>query len=130
MGIHTKPRDDRIAARGYCVENFRYDATAFDGLSRDRFLEALRAEGVPVSDGYEMPLYRHPTFFRNEVGRLLPPGPWWKQRSTSSSIARNPFTEESRAVYHMSTASIEDKIHRMKVDRSGHLLCVPLTTRT
>ncbi|WP_114578732.1 DegT/DnrJ/EryC1/StrS aminotransferase family protein [Saliphagus sp. LR7] len=73
-GIHTKPRDDRITSRGYCVENFRYDARAFDGLSRDRFLEALRAEGVPVSDGYEMPLYRQPAFFRTEVGRLLPPG--------------------------------------------------------
>jgi len=70
-GIHTKPRDDRITARGYCLENFRYDADAFDGLSRDRFIEALVAEGVPVSDGYEMPLYRQPAFFRNEIGRLL-----------------------------------------------------------
>lgn len=71
-GIHTKPRDDRITARGYCIENFRYDPEAFDGLSRDRFLEVLRAEGVPVSNGYEMPLYRQPAFFRNEVGRFLP----------------------------------------------------------
>jgi hypothetical protein len=34
----------------------------------------LVAEGVPVSDGYEMPLYRQPAFFRNEIGRLLPDG--------------------------------------------------------
>ena len=73
-GIETKTRDDRITARGYCLENFRYDADAFDGLSRDRFIEALVAEGVPVSDGYEMPLYRQPAFFRNEIGRLLPDG--------------------------------------------------------
>ncbi|MCU4743013.1 DegT/DnrJ/EryC1/StrS family aminotransferase [Natronoglomus mannanivorans] len=73
-GIETKPRDDRITARGYCIENFRYDSAAFGGLSRDRFIEALRAEGVPVSDGYEMPLYRQPAFFRNEVGRFLPTG--------------------------------------------------------
>ena len=73
-GIETKPRDDRITARGYCLENFRYDADEFDGLPRDRFIEALVAESVPVSDGYEMPLYRQPAFFRNEIGRLLPDG--------------------------------------------------------
>ncbi|WP_276256061.1 DegT/DnrJ/EryC1/StrS family aminotransferase [Halomontanus rarus] len=71
-GIETKPRDDRITARGYCLENFRYDSAAFGGLSRDDFIEALSAEGVPVSDGYEMPIYRQPAFFRNEIGRLLP----------------------------------------------------------
>ncbi|WP_435320915.1 DegT/DnrJ/EryC1/StrS family aminotransferase [Haloarchaeobius sp. TZWSO28] len=73
-GIETKPRDERITARGYCLENFRYDPDAFDGLSRDRFIEALNAEGVPVGDGYEMPMYRQPAFFRNEIGRLLPDG--------------------------------------------------------
>ena len=72
-GIHTKPRDDRVTARGYCVENFRYDAEVFDGLSRERFIEALNAEGVPVGEGYEMPLYRQPAFYRNEVARFLPP---------------------------------------------------------
>jgi dTDP-4-amino-4,6-dideoxygalactose transaminase len=71
-GIHIKPRDDRITARGYCLENFRYDPEAFGGLPRDDFIEALSAEGVPVSDGYEMPIYRQPAFFRNEIGRLLP----------------------------------------------------------
>jgi dTDP-4-amino-4,6-dideoxygalactose transaminase len=71
-GIHTKPRDERITARGYCIENFRYDAAAFDGLPRKMFIEALQAEGVPVGEGYEMPLYRQPAFYREEVGRLVP----------------------------------------------------------
>ncbi|USZ72427.1 DegT/DnrJ/EryC1/StrS family aminotransferase [Natronosalvus halobius] len=73
-GIHTKPRDDRITARGYCLENVRYDAEAFGGLSRDRFIAAVRAEGVPVYDGYEVPIYKQPAFFRDQVRRLLPPG--------------------------------------------------------
>lgn len=30
----------------------RYDAEAFSGLPRTRFLEALRAEGIPASSGY------------------------------------------------------------------------------
>lgn len=73
-GITTKPRDDRITARGYCLENFRYDPAHFDGASRDRFVEALNAEGVPCNDGYEMPLYRQPAFYREQVSRLVPPG--------------------------------------------------------
>jgi dTDP-4-amino-4,6-dideoxygalactose transaminase len=38
---------------------FRYDASAFAGLPRERFLKALAAEGVPCSSGYG-PLNRQP----------------------------------------------------------------------
>ena len=31
---------------------FRYDAAQFDGLSRDKFVKALSAEGIPSSTGY------------------------------------------------------------------------------
>jgi dTDP-4-amino-4,6-dideoxygalactose transaminase len=31
---------------------FRYDAAHFDGLPRDKFIRALRAEGIPCTDGY------------------------------------------------------------------------------
>ena len=73
-GIRTKPRDERITARGYCLENFRYDADAFGGVGRDRFIEALRAEGLPVSRGYEQPLYRQAAFSRENLSTMLPPG--------------------------------------------------------
>lgn len=43
----------------YHLYMFRYDQDAFDGLSRDRFLAALRAEGIPASGGYG-PLNREP----------------------------------------------------------------------
>ena len=32
---------------------FRYDARQFNGLSRDRFIHALNAEGIPASGGYQ-----------------------------------------------------------------------------
>ncbi len=38
-----------------------YNAEAFDGLHRDRFLAALNAEGIPASRGYN-PLYREPMY--------------------------------------------------------------------
>lgn len=31
---------------------FRYDAAEFNGLTRDKFMQALRAEGIPCSAGY------------------------------------------------------------------------------
>ncbi|MGH9667458.1 MAG: DegT/DnrJ/EryC1/StrS family aminotransferase [Bryobacteraceae bacterium] len=39
----------------------RFDAGEF-GLSRDAFLEALAAEGIPNTSGYAFPLYRNPLF--------------------------------------------------------------------
>ena len=39
----------------------RYDREGFDGLPRDRFLEALSAEGIPVARGYN-PLYQEGLF--------------------------------------------------------------------
>ena len=40
---------------------FSYDPEAFGGLSRDRFIQALGAEGIPSSKGYN-PLYREGVF--------------------------------------------------------------------
>jgi len=32
---------------------FRYDAAKFQGLPRDKFIRAMRAEGIPCSTGYQ-----------------------------------------------------------------------------
>lgn len=40
----------------------RYDASAWDGLPRERFLEALLAEGVPITGGYSFPSFENPVF--------------------------------------------------------------------
>lgn len=52
-------RDSRVTQHGYHLFISRYNAETFEGLPRDRFLAALRAEGVPCSEGY-VPLYRMP----------------------------------------------------------------------
>ena len=54
-------------AEGYagCTRNayhlymFRYDSSRFAGLDRDKFLKALKAEGIPASGGYS-PLNKEP----------------------------------------------------------------------
>lgn len=43
----------------YHMYMMRYEPEHFEGLSREMFIRALRAEGIPVSNGYG-PLNRHP----------------------------------------------------------------------
>ncbi len=49
----------------YHLYMFRYDPAHFDGLPRGKFIEALSAEGIPCSGGYQ-PLYREP-FLKNTL---------------------------------------------------------------
>ena len=51
-GIHPETSYAGTTRNAYHLYMFRYDAEAFGGLSRDRFREALGAEGIPSSPGY------------------------------------------------------------------------------
>ena len=62
-GLEPLPADPRITRRGYYYYVLRYDEDAFGGAPRDRFLEALRAEGVTLAGkGYGVALHRNPLF--------------------------------------------------------------------
>jgi dTDP-4-amino-4,6-dideoxygalactose transaminase len=56
-GIRPQKRDERVSHHAYHLFIFRYDKGAFGSRSRDEFLKALNAEGIPCSAGY-VPLYR------------------------------------------------------------------------
>lgn len=66
-GARIPGEESRSAVHLYL---FRYDPQAFGGLHRNRFLEALNAEGIPVSPGY-FPLYRADMFERQADGRSV-----------------------------------------------------------
>ncbi len=53
--------------RSHYLVMLRYDARAWDGLPRARFLEALAAEGVPATGGYSFPSFENPVFRRLDV---------------------------------------------------------------
>lgn len=62
-GITPQPPDPRITRRGFYYYIFHYDARAFGGVPRARFLDALRAEGVPnVGKAYGSALHTYPLF--------------------------------------------------------------------
>lgn len=62
-GIEPIERDERVTRWCFYYWDFRYIPDAFDGVSRNRFLEALRAEGVPCGVGaHGQPIYRDAPF--------------------------------------------------------------------
>jgi len=71
-GIKPLKQDPRITKRGYYYFILRYDKTKFGGISRDHFLDALRAEGVPAEKGYGVPLYRQPAFKKENIKKAYP----------------------------------------------------------
>ncbi|HEY8224898.1 MAG TPA: DegT/DnrJ/EryC1/StrS family aminotransferase [Pyrinomonadaceae bacterium] len=53
---------EQITAHGFHLFSMRYLSEAVTGVSRDRFVEALQAEGLPAATGYPYPIYRNELF--------------------------------------------------------------------
>jgi len=65
--LRREPYMTRISWHGY---SFLYDGDAFGGVPRDRFLQALNAEGVIAGGGYSHTLYKNPLFMERRFGRI------------------------------------------------------------
>ena len=78
---------------------FRYDATAFGGASRDRFVAALEAEGVPCDGLFYEPVYRS-SLFTVKPGdfRSLGDGLPWAE--TRCPVTERAAYEESVWLHH------------------------------
>lgn len=61
-GIQPFAVDTRVERHGCHLFLFRYDAAGFSGVSRDLFVDALNAEGMPCSTLYPRPLYEEPMY--------------------------------------------------------------------
>ena len=60
-GIRLLAPAPDMTRRSYHMYIFRIDAASL-GISRDRFIEAVQAEGVPASAGWYRPIYRNQVF--------------------------------------------------------------------
>ncbi len=65
-GLTPMRLDDRATRVSFHICMCRYDADAFHGMSRNAFIEALAAEGIPCLAGYSHPLYRNPMFLEKD----------------------------------------------------------------
>lgn len=61
-GIEVPVRDKRVTRRSYHLYMFRYLSSEFGGVPRDKFIQALEAEGIPSSFGYLTPVYGNQCF--------------------------------------------------------------------
>ena len=61
-GIQPLRFDSRITSRAYYFYLFRYCEAQWGGVPRDRFMAALRAEGVECGTAHNDPVYLYPAF--------------------------------------------------------------------
>ena len=61
-GLTPLKWDPRTTKHSYHIYILKYDPAVFHGVPRQRFVEALTAEGVPAFYGYTHPVYANPMF--------------------------------------------------------------------
>jgi dTDP-4-amino-4,6-dideoxygalactose transaminase len=54
--------DEHMTTHGFHLFSMRYLPGTLKGVSRDRFVEALQAEGLPAATGYPYPIYSNELF--------------------------------------------------------------------
>ena len=85
-GISLLRKDERLTTQAIYQFVFKYDAEAFGGSSRDRFVAALEAEGIPSDGLFYEPIYRSALFnvdprdFPALAARGIENLPWAKTR--------------------------------------------------
>lgn len=71
-GVQPLRDDPCIARNAYHIFICRYRKEDFDGLSRDLFLKALGAEGIPAGGGYTRGCHQQPLFLDKEGQKSWP----------------------------------------------------------
>ena len=54
--------DERVTCHSYYLYMIRLNLDRFPGITKDNFVRALTAEGIPTSPGYPYPLYKNQVF--------------------------------------------------------------------
>lgn len=67
-GIHPVSGDGNTDVNGYYLYLLQYNKEKFASVSRNKFVEALNAEGIPCHIGYPWPLSKNPLFAQVEKG--------------------------------------------------------------
>ncbi len=60
--ISTPFVDERVTCHSYYLYMIRLNLDRFPGITKDNFVKALTAEGIPCSVGYPHPLYKNQVF--------------------------------------------------------------------
>jgi len=95
-GIRPLVQDPRTTINGYHIYMFRYDEK-ITGLTREKFIRALAAEGIPAVSGYTFPLYRNPMFLNKRfINGSFPLGTKYHKDINYASFAKKcPVSERA-----------------------------------
>jgi len=85
-GIEPTRQNTKAERKVYYLVILRYDGEQWDGLPRDRLVEALKAEGMPVLSGYSFPTYENPVF--QQIDFNSPGSPYNKGHKAKIDFAR------------------------------------------
>ncbi len=93
-GIQPQMLDSRVTRHGQYCYIFRYEKSAFNDLPRDKFIEALNAEGIPTQASYP-PVHLLEVFQNGEFRRRLLP----EHAATDFAFlaASTPISEDAAA---------------------------------
>lgn len=69
-GIELFERDERVTRHAHHLYMFKYKSNQFSGASKEQFIKALVAEGIPASSGY-VELQKQALFDDPQVRRIL-----------------------------------------------------------
>ncbi|MCI0512707.1 DegT/DnrJ/EryC1/StrS family aminotransferase [candidate division KSB1 bacterium] len=67
-GVELMQADPRVTSNSIHLFIWRYKKAAFHGLSKTKFLDLMKAEGIQSSAGYSLPLYKQPVFKQRAFG--------------------------------------------------------------
>ncbi len=67
-GVSPIERDDWVTRWNFYFYHFKYNAEKFGGIPRDRFREALAAEGLGTGTGHLAPIQKNPLFTERNWG--------------------------------------------------------------
>lgn len=70
-GITPTVRPEKADRHARHLYIFKYRAEAFDGVPKSAFIDALKAEGIPCSPGYSLPLYKQPVYLEKNFGAYM-----------------------------------------------------------
>lgn len=74
--------DERVTRHSYYLYLIKLDLKLFPGLTKESFVKALEAEGIPCSSGYPYPLYKNAVF--NDYKHVLSDCPEGEQMCTDT----------------------------------------------
>jgi dTDP-4-amino-4,6-dideoxygalactose transaminase len=94
-GIAPQRLDERCTHNGHYAYIFHYDRGAFSGLPRERFIEALKAEGIPEQASYP-PLHSLDLFKNGAYRERFFPGDHKSEERMNEVLQRAfPVTEKA-----------------------------------